>query len=63
MTLEEQYKLMFPRRLTSKNFDYCKNAGCKDYEDCTYPCYRFCVYTRLTTLENLIYGNEEGEKK
>lgn len=63
MILEEQYKLMFPRRLTSKNFDFCKSIGCKDYEDCTYPCHVFDMYVRLTTLENLIYENEEGEKK
>ena len=55
MTLEEQYKLMFPRRLTSKNFDLCKSIGCKNHEDCAYPCHVFDMYVRLTTLENLIY--------
>ena len=63
MTIEEQYKMMFPRRITSGSMDFCKKISCKDYEDCTYPCDLFDTYVRLLTMENLIYGREEGEKK
>ena len=59
MMSTEQIIKNFPKRITSRDYDYCREHGCENVHDCDYPCEDFQMYCRLLMLENAIYGNEE----
>ena len=63
MMSKEQIIKNFPKRITSRNYDYCREHGCEKLHGCDYPCEDFQMYCRLLMFENAIYGSEIGEQK